>query len=91
MTGLSAEAFGPFIRAARERSGLTQAEVADRAGVTAMTVSYIERGVNTPLLDTAIALCEALGLASLDGACAQEYPAAPVAAESHQESKGEVR
>jgi len=65
---LSAKAFGPAIQAARERAGLTQPEVAERAGLTAMSVSYTERGLTSPRLDNAIALCEALGL-SLDEAC----------------------
>jgi transcriptional regulator with XRE-family HTH domain len=89
MSALSAGAFGPAIRAAREHSGLTQAELARRADLTAMSVSYIERGINWPLLDTAIALCEALGL-SLDGACTPE-DAPEKAAERVLAEKGEKR
>lgn len=69
MSGLSAAAFGPSILAARTEAGLTQKQVGALAGVTQMTVSHVERGRDRPRLDTAIALCEALKLPSLDEAC----------------------
>src|SRR5690349_452266 len=46
---------------ARERAGLTQAAVAEAAGVSVETVSRIERGLHEPELSTVIALARALG------------------------------
>lgn len=44
--------FGPFIRAARERAGFTQEEVADEIGHTVDSVSRIERNVNGTTFNT---------------------------------------
>src|SRR5687768_4069849 len=46
---------------ARERAGLTQAAVAEAAGVSVETVSRIERALHEPELSTVIALAHALG------------------------------
>lgn len=54
--------FSETIRAAREAAGLTQAELAQRAGVTERTVSRTEHGRHAPSPDTVRGLCEALGL-----------------------------
>jgi transcriptional regulator with XRE-family HTH domain len=51
------------LRDAREAAGLTQAELADRAGVRQATISDIETGKSTridlPILD---AICDVLGV-----------------------------
>lgn len=49
----------------KERRGelvITQAELADRVGVTRKTVNTVENGVFTPSATLAIKLAEALGL-----------------------------
>lgn len=50
------------IRAARERGGLTQQQLADRAGLSRQLVSAVEAGRNTPSVAAAIALASALGV-----------------------------
>jgi transcriptional regulator with XRE-family HTH domain len=48
---------GPVLRAARERAGVTQREVADRAGSSTATVSRLENGLalpSDPLIDAII-------------------------------------
>jgi transcriptional regulator with XRE-family HTH domain len=39
---------GPVLRAARERAGATQREVAQRAGASTATVSRLENGISLP-------------------------------------------
>jgi transcriptional regulator with XRE-family HTH domain len=39
---------GPTLRAARERAGATQGEIADRAGSSTATISRLENGVALP-------------------------------------------
>jgi transcriptional regulator with XRE-family HTH domain len=48
------------IETARRRAGLTQAELADRAGLCRETISRLERG-EEPMLGTALAVANALG------------------------------
>ena len=39
---------GPVLRAARERAGATQRDIADRAGSSIATISRLENGVALP-------------------------------------------
>jgi transcriptional regulator with XRE-family HTH domain len=50
-----------LIRQARERAGLTQQELATRAGVPQSTVSVYERGIRVPTLPTLERLLRAAG------------------------------
>ena len=50
----------PERRAVRERSVLTQHDIADAVGVTASTVSRWESGTRTPRGDTGLAYAELL-------------------------------
>jgi transcriptional regulator with XRE-family HTH domain len=50
-----------LIREARERAGLTQRALADRAGVPQSTVSVYERGMRLPTLPTLERLLRAAG------------------------------
>lgn len=55
--------FGRLLRARRACLGLTQGQLAERSGLSAETVSSIERGTNASPRRTSIRLlCEALGL-----------------------------
>jgi transcriptional regulator with XRE-family HTH domain/tetratricopeptide (TPR) repeat protein len=55
--------FAVALRRERESAGLTQAELADRAGLGVRTVSNLERGINTsPYPSTVRLLADALGL-----------------------------
>jgi predicted ATPase/DNA-binding XRE family transcriptional regulator len=61
--------FGRLLRRHREQARLTQEELADRAGVSARTISDIERGVRArAYADTAGRLGVALGLTETDRA-----------------------
>lgn len=50
------------IKSERERAELTQAELAERVGVSRKTVNTVENGVFTPSTTLAIKLAQALGL-----------------------------
>lgn len=57
--------FGMLIRHARRGAGLTQEELAERAGISSRTISDLERGVaRTPRIDTLELLADALDLSS---------------------------
>jgi transcriptional regulator with XRE-family HTH domain len=50
-----------LVREARKRAGLTQAELAARAGTTQSAIARLERGATTPTLDTISKLVRAAG------------------------------
>ncbi len=64
MSGTVAEptTFGERLRAAREAAGLTQAELADTAGIHRVDVNRYERGKFEPSLSVAFRLADALGV-----------------------------
>jgi predicted ATPase/transcriptional regulator with XRE-family HTH domain len=65
---------GAMLKRLRDASGLTQEELADRAGVSARTISDVERGLRSSMYrDTAERLAGAL---ALDGAALAEFIAA---------------
>lgn len=53
---------GARIRSIRLAAGLTQAAVAERAGLVFETVSRIERGVISPTVGSLVGLAKALGV-----------------------------
>jgi transcriptional regulator with XRE-family HTH domain len=55
-----AQATGANLFAARKRSGLTQQELAERAGVHRETVAHLERGRQAMMADTLFKLSGAL-------------------------------
>jgi transcriptional regulator with XRE-family HTH domain len=61
-TGGAQSGFGKRLCQLREDEGMSQGELAKRAGVNLMTVSRIERGVNEPTWPVVLALAEALGV-----------------------------
>ncbi len=62
-------ALGELLRRFRERAGLTQEELAERAGLTAHGISALERGIRRrPYPHTLRTLAAALGLAESDRA-----------------------
>ena len=54
-------AIGAKLRAVREKLGMSQEEVAERAGVDRTYISILERGLKSPTLDTMEKICAALG------------------------------
>jgi putative transcriptional regulator len=57
-----AERLSNRIKERRSELGLTQAELAERVGVTRKTVNTVENGIFTPSTILALKLAEALGL-----------------------------
>lgn len=54
-------AAGTVLRAARERAGLTQEELAQEAGLDRSYISQLENGRKGPTLFVWMLLCDALG------------------------------
>lgn len=48
------------LQAERERQGLAMLTVAQRAGLSQQMVSYMERGLRRPTLETVLAIADAL-------------------------------
>ena len=64
-----AEPFGVRLRALRERAGLTQEDLAGRAGLTPHAISALERGTRTrPYPHTVRSLADALGVSESERA-----------------------
>ena len=58
------KAIGRRIKAARERKGLTQEELAEEVDLSPMHVSVIERGVKLPKLETLINIANVLDVSA---------------------------
>jgi transcriptional regulator with XRE-family HTH domain len=54
--------FAGRLRELREAAGLTQGELAERAGLTRVGVAQLEVGRRKPAWETVLALCDALGV-----------------------------
>jgi transcriptional regulator with XRE-family HTH domain len=52
--------FGATVRRLRERDGLTQEQLAERAEMSATYLGFIERGENVPTLTTIFKLARSL-------------------------------
>ena len=94
--------FGGRLQQLRGRAGLTQAELAGRAGVFPLTISKLERGVHEPAWPLVVALARALAvscdafLADGDGSPAAPPPKgrprkAPPAAQGARSGAGPSR
>ena len=68
-TALSGDTFGMRLRERRTQLGLTQREVADRAGMTPSLVGRVERGHRPTNAVERIALLEALSVRSACDGC----------------------
>lgn len=51
-----------LLRAERERQGLSMSVVAERAGISQQMVSYVERELRKPTLDTLLRMAHALDI-----------------------------
>jgi transcriptional regulator with XRE-family HTH domain len=54
--------FAELLRSHREKAGLSQEELADRAGLHRTFISQVERGLKSPSLNSLVSLAAALGL-----------------------------
>lgn len=64
MSSMDQKAIGRRIKAARERKGMTQEELAEEVDLSPMHVSVIERGVKLPKLETLINIANALDVSA---------------------------
>jgi len=64
------------VREHRKAAGLTQAELAEKAGLAFETISRVESGREPPSLRTAVAIADALGV-SLDAVVGRSAKAPP--------------
>ena len=62
MTGGMTLKLGTKIKALREITGFSQAELAAKVGVTQGFISHVESGIREPTLDTLRKLAHALGV-----------------------------
>lgn len=60
--GWPSTGFGSRLRALRERAGLTQPGLAEKAGCNKFTVAKLERGTQEPAWPLVLALAKALGV-----------------------------
>jgi transcriptional regulator with XRE-family HTH domain len=70
---MSAEYFAGRLKELRERAGLTQEQLADRAGMNKYGVAQLEQGRNKPSWESVLILADALGVTPND------FTQAPVA------------
>ena len=61
---MDAKAVGQRIKAAREKKGLTQEELAALIDISPTHISVIERGTKIPRLDTFVAIANVLEMSS---------------------------
>jgi transcriptional regulator with XRE-family HTH domain len=72
--------FGPRLKQLREAAGLTQPQLAERAGLKKAGIANLEQGRTRPHWDTVVALCQALGVdcnAFMQPPTAPREPAGP--------------
>jgi putative transcriptional regulator len=70
--------FAQRLKALREAAGLTQAQLAERAGLYSFSVAKLEQGVQEPTWPTVLALAKALGVNCL-AFCPESAPSEPSA------------
>lgn len=58
--------FGGVLQRYRDKAGLTQEELAFRAGRDRTFVSRLERGIRQPTITTLIGLAEAMGISAAE-------------------------
>lgn len=57
---------GKAIRSARKKAGISQEELASRAGIHATYVSQLERDVKSPTVNVLVRICDALDVRASD-------------------------
>jgi DNA-binding XRE family transcriptional regulator len=61
-----AATFGAFVKQQREQRHWTRVQLAATAGVTAQYISFLERGMYMPSLDTVLRIAWAFGVRGAD-------------------------
>lgn len=84
---------GPALRAARDRMGLTQAEVAEAVKLTTLVISRLERGQMLPSVPSLRRLCRALRVPSdtLLGLSSQTVAQLPASEPLHEDDRPLMR
>jgi transcriptional regulator with XRE-family HTH domain len=82
--------FAARLRQLREQAGLTQGQLAERAGLHLSTITRFEQGLRRPGLDTAGALASALGL-KVDDLLVQETDAPQTPQKRGRPPKGKAK
>ena len=59
-------AFGAVLRKHRKAAGLSQMKLAERSGVSTNFISFCERGIQHPTLNSLFLLAEGLGVEPVD-------------------------
>jgi transcriptional regulator with XRE-family HTH domain len=59
---MNADYFAGRLKELREQAGLTQPQLADRAGMNRFGIAKLEQGVSKPSWESVIALCQALNV-----------------------------
>lgn len=87
---LDPRSLGARVRVVRQRAGLSQAQLAERAGVANETISRLERGSFEPSLSTLIAVADVLevDLDSLVGRATESE--APRAAKGRRSARAQA-
>src|SRR5438874_2443105 len=73
---MSAEWFAGRLKELREAAGLTQAQLAEKAGMNRFGVAQLEQGRHQPSWESVLALARALGV-SCDAFAEEPKPTAP--------------
>jgi len=60
------QAFGKTVKARRLELGLKQTDLAERTGLHVNFISFVERGVHAPAIDTVFAIADALDTTGSD-------------------------
>ena len=63
---MNAKMIGATISALRKRSGLTQAELAEKLNISNKTISKWENGVNQPDISALRTICQIFGISTED-------------------------
>jgi transcriptional regulator with XRE-family HTH domain len=69
--------FGARLQELRQKTGLSQKELADKAGVSQRAISHWEQGIREPKWSNVLVLAEALGVdcqAFLEEPCERRQP-----------------
>lgn len=73
---MNRKAVGKKIQAHRESAGLSQEQLAEKTGLSAIFMSAIERGARSPSLETFVKICDVLDVSAdilLSGVLAKGY------------------